>query len=245
MTASAALPALPTAYILAGGLGTRLRPAVEGRPKPLAEVGGRPFLTYLLEDLARQGVRRAVLCTGYLGDQIEAHFGDHLGPLSLVYSQEPAPLGTGGALALALHRHPAPLALILNGDSFVRADLPAFFAWYQARRVRHGILAVRVPDTQRYGSLELGPDDQVLAFLEKGRQGPGLVNAGIYLLESTLFEDLPLDRPTRLEQDIFAHLAGGPLHACPSDGPLLDIGTPASYAEAEAFFLSPPGGQHP
>ncbi len=90
-----------TAAILAGGLGTRLRPVVPDRPKVLADVRGRPFLAYLLDNLVVQGVREVVLCTGYLGEQIRKAFGETWGPLRLWYSQEEAPLGTAGALRLA------------------------------------------------------------------------------------------------------------------------------------------------
>src|SRR5438094_528454 len=97
-------PELLEAVILAGGLGTRLRSAVADRPKVMAEVCGRPFLAHLLDQLAGQGVRRVVLCTGYRGEQVEAAFGDAYGALALDYSPEPEPLGTGGALRLALPR---------------------------------------------------------------------------------------------------------------------------------------------
>ncbi len=88
-----------TALILAGGLGTRLRPVVNDRPKVLAPVGGRPFLAFLLDQIAQAGIARAVLCTGYLGEQIEATFGRQYRGLQLAYSVERQPLGTGGALA--------------------------------------------------------------------------------------------------------------------------------------------------
>src|SRR5215210_9346159 len=91
-----------TAVILAGGLGTRLRSAVADRPKVMAEIHGRPFLAYLLDQLFAAGVGRVVLCTGYMGEQVSSFFGESYGPLRLTYSRESAPLGTGGALRLAL-----------------------------------------------------------------------------------------------------------------------------------------------
>ena len=91
-----------TAAILAGGLGTRLRSVVADRPEVLAQVGGRPFLAYLLDQLAVSGIKNVVLCTGYLGEQVQAVFGVSYRSLCLSYSPESAPLGTAGALRLAL-----------------------------------------------------------------------------------------------------------------------------------------------
>ncbi len=91
-----------TAAILAGGLGTRLHSAIPDRPKVLAEVGGRPFIVYLLDQIAAAGIEEVVLCTCYLGHQVKEVLGTTHGPLSLIYSKESSPLGTGGALRLAL-----------------------------------------------------------------------------------------------------------------------------------------------
>ena len=90
-----------TAVILAGGLGTRLRAAVADRPKVLAEVGGKPFLAYLFDQLISCNLKHVVLCTGYLGEQIESTFGKRYNSLEIEYSREPKPLGTGGALKYA------------------------------------------------------------------------------------------------------------------------------------------------
>ncbi len=88
--------------VLAGGLGTRLRSVVADRPKVLARIRSQPFLTYLLDQIAAAGCRSVVLCTGYLGEQIESTFGKNYGPLRLIYSREQEPLGTACALKLAI-----------------------------------------------------------------------------------------------------------------------------------------------
>lgn len=77
-----------TAAILAGGLGTRLRSVMADRPKVVMEIRRRPFLGYILDQLAEAGIRHVVLCTGYLGDQVRAMFGDSYGRQRLIYSQE-------------------------------------------------------------------------------------------------------------------------------------------------------------
>jgi len=105
MTSANDLSGITTA-ILVGGLGTRLRSAVADRPKVLAEINGRPMLSYLLDQVAQAGVRRVVFCTGYRGEQVQAAFGTRYGALQLEYSQEPTPHGTAGAIRLAPYNAP-------------------------------------------------------------------------------------------------------------------------------------------
>ncbi|MEK9148068.1 MAG: sugar phosphate nucleotidyltransferase, partial [Patescibacteria group bacterium] len=112
-----------TAAILAGGLGTRLRSVLADKPKVLAEIYGRPFLSYLLDQLNDAGVRRVVLLIGYRGDEIRNVFGDYYKNLKIRYSEESSPLGTGGAVRLALPILDSDPAFIMNGDSFCDADI--------------------------------------------------------------------------------------------------------------------------
>ena len=116
--------------VLAGGLGTRLRPVVADRPKVLAQIRSQPFLSYLLDQIAAAGCRSVVLCTGYLGEQIESTFGKNYGPLRLIYSREQEPLGTAGALKLAITRFESDPVLVMNGDSFCAIDIKAYWNWH-------------------------------------------------------------------------------------------------------------------
>src|SRR5439155_10529669 len=106
-----------TAAILAGGLGTRLWTVVHNQPKVLAKVHGRPYLTYLLDQLAPCGIGEVVLLTGYLAAQVQQTLGERYAGLQLTYSAEPAPLGTAGALGNALPHLTSPTILLMNGDS--------------------------------------------------------------------------------------------------------------------------------
>jgi len=230
-----------TAVILAGGLGTRLRPMVGDRPKVMAEVGGRPFLVRWLDELSRQGLRRVILCTGFLAEMIEAHFGATYGPLDLVYSREGQPLGTGGALSQALRHGTSDPLLALNGDSFIPVDLGVFFEWYKEHGVQNALLVAPVQDMARFGGVALGKEGIVERFIEKGQIGAGLVNAGVYLLRAQALSGLPLDRSTSLEREVFPGLAGHSLHGFICNAPFLDIGTPESYSSAEHFFTKPLG----
>jgi NDP-sugar pyrophosphorylase family protein len=234
----AASPVTVTAAILAGGLGTRLRSVVADRPKVLAPVLGRPYLAYLLDQLAEASIPEVVLLTGYLADQVRDTFGERHGSMRLLYSPEPRPLGTAGAARLALPLFTRPRVLLLNGDSYCRVNVPAFLAFHQRHDAQISLVASKVLDTSRFGTVDISSKERVVGFAEKqAGRGEGWINAGIYLLERSLIEEIPPDRPVSLERELFPFWIGrkafygfrGPTH-------FLDIGTPESYREAEIFF---------
>lgn len=232
------------AMILAGGLGTRLRSMVSDRPKVLAEVLGRPFLAYLLDQLVAAGTQRVILCVGYRGEQIRETFGDrftnHHGEIQLTYSQETQLLGTGGALGLAQPLVQSKEVLVMNGDSFCGVDLPKFYDYYQQCHQQGAIASMvltEVPDMARYGRVELSSQGRVERFTEKGsNHGAGWINGGIYLLDASLLANIPLDRPISLEADLFPQWLKSGIYGYPSQGKFLDIGTPESYPLAASLF---------
>ena len=226
-----------TAMVLAGGLGTRLRSVVADRPKPLAMVGDEPFLARLLDQLAAAGCTDVVLCTGHLGDQVEREFGHEHAGMALRWSRETTPLGTGGALRLGLAHVAAGVeaVLVLNGDSYVDIDL-ADFVQRCRRDAGPAMLCTTVADTARYGAVTVDAEQRVVGFLEKGRTGPGLVNAGVYWLPLAVLAVLPPGRPAALETTVLPTLLPGGLLGVATAAPFLDIGLPADYARAESFF---------
>lgn len=221
-----------TAVVLVGGLGTRLRASVPDRPKFLAPIAGRPFASYLLAHLAAQGVRDVVLCIGHLADQVEDHCGDgSTWGLEIRYSREPEPLGTGGALRHARDAIRSDPFLVLNGDSFVQADLAVLLREHAARGGLATLVVAPCADTSRFGRIELGEQGVVLRFVEKGVDGEGWINAGIYALSRALLDRIPAGAAS-VERDVFARLPVGSLFVTRTAGPLIDIGTPESLAEA-------------
>ena len=225
------------AAIVAGGLGTRLRSVVADRPKVLAEVGGRPFLAYLLDQLAAAGVRNVVLCTGYMGEKVEAAFGAWYGGLNLRYSQEAQPLGTAGALRLALPLLDSDPVLVMNGDSFCGADLGSFWTWHCDRQAVGSLLLVGMSDTSRYGRVRTESDGRVASFMEKGdTSGPGLINAGIYLLGQDLLRTIPEVGAVSIEKEMFPSWLSQGLYGYCVETRFLDIGTPESYELAGRFL---------
>ena len=224
-----------TAAILAGGLGTRLRPVVADRPKALARVAERPFVAFLLDQLEAGGVRDVVLLTGHRAEQIRDELGDRHGSMRLRYSPEREPLGTAGAVRLALPMIESVSLLLLNGDSFCDADLDAFGRFHTPHAC--SLVLARVEDGERYGQVEADEEGTIHGFREKGAsRGPAWINAGVYLLSRSLVKMIPPDRAVSLEREVFPRLAReGLLRGFRQGGPFIDIGTPDSYARAEAF----------
>jgi NDP-sugar pyrophosphorylase family protein len=226
-----------TAVILAGGAGTRLRTVIADRPKALAPVAGKPFLAHLLDQLSGQGVRQAVLCTGYLGDQVEACFGRNFHGLTLAYSSEERPLGTAGAIRHALPQVDSDPLLVLNGDSYCETDLAASLAWHCQRRARATLVLAHVDEGSRFGRVETAADGRIVAFQEKsGAENPGWINSGVYWFERSIFASLPSGQPCSLERDLLAVWRGPGLYGYRQPGRFLDIGIPQDYARAEEFL---------
>jgi len=227
-------------FVLAGGQGTRLRERFGDLPKPLAPLGGRPFLERQLEWLASHGLDDVVLCVGQGADRIEAALADgrHLG-VTLRYSRESEPLGTGGALARASAWAVGP-ALVLNGDT-----LPELDPWALERarweRGRVGALALfRLDDASASGRVECDPEGRVSRFVEKDPDphGPAWVSGGCYAFDARLWDWLPRGASS-LERDTLPRLAAaGGLHGQREPGTFWDIGTPAGWERAEKRFAT-------
>jgi D-glycero-alpha-D-manno-heptose 1-phosphate guanylyltransferase len=222
------------AVVLAGGFGTRLRAVVADVPKPMAPIGGRPFLEIVLSTLQRKGIDRAVLSVGYLADKIIGHFGQRFGGMELTYEVEDQPLGTGGAVAQALRRCRGDHVLVLNGDTYLDLEVAALAAAWCGAPI---IVARQVDDTARYGRLEVDAG-RVVTFAEKGVVGPGLINAGSYLLPVDLFRGAPPPAPFSLEAD-FLTLAVRErrFEVFVTEGLFIDIGIPEDFLRAQSMGL--------
>lgn len=244
MNLSANAVSVTQAVVLVGGRGTRLGSLTDAMPKPMLPIGDRPFVDYLLAFLAGQGVREVLLCVGYLAGRFEQHFaGRQPFGLSVAVHREPAPAGTGGALALARARL-ADTFFALNGDTIFTANLPELAALLQAEPAAQGALALRhVEDAARFGAVRLA-GDRIAGFAEKSVAGPGCISGGIYCLKRAALDRLPAP-PCSLETDLFPALAAqGRLLGRKFDGYFLDIGLPETLArgqmELPELFPLPP-----
>lgn len=226
------------AMILIGGKGTRLGSVVSDRPKPMAEVTGRPFVEWLLLALRAQGIRRIIFNTGYMSEVVEAYFGDgDQWNMEVVYSPDPFPLGTAGAVRHALKQVRSDRFVVMNGDSYCRADVSQLEEMHVARCARASLWLVSVDDCRRYGSVEINENSAVKAFHEKpGEKRAGLINAGVYMMDRKTVELIPDETTYSLETDFFPRLIDHGLYAAVGEGPFLDIGIPEAYFSAGEFF---------
>ena len=235
-----------TAVILCGGLGTRLRSVTAGLPKALAPVRGRPFLHYLFDYLRAQGVGEIVLCTGYGAEQLEAVSGDgSQWGLSVRYSRELGPLGTAGAVKNAEALIDSTPFLVMNGDSIVPADLDRLGRIHEERGAKISMVLTAVADQARFGGVCVNSDGTITGFHEKGLVGPGLINAGIYLIERSVLDEVPTATNVSIERDVFPRWIGRGLCGVITPGPFIDIGTPETYGDASSFFAEWHGSAQP
>ena len=223
-----------TALVLCGGLGTRLRPVTGDLPKVLAPVAGHPFLHHILRYLAGQGISDVVLCTGYAAAAVTSYCGDgSWWGIRVRYSHEAEPLGTGGAI-----KHAQPLIasdpfLVLNGDSMIRADLAHLVHFHLEKQARISLVITEVSDKMRFGSVQLAGDGSIDGFSEKGHQGSGLINAGIYLMDRDVLDAISTGCSASIEHDLFPRFAGKGLYGMVAAGSFIDIGTPEAHALAQ------------
>ena len=224
------------AIVLAGGLGTRLRPVISDAPKPMAPVHGRPFLEYLMDYWIGQGVQRFILSVGYLGEQIEAHFGNVYRGLDVSYIREKSPLGTGGGIRQALINTEwrQPHAVIVNGDTWYEVNLPQLVE--DAKKTAQPVTITLKPMkyNDRYGAVNVDAGGHVSEFGIK-TDSSCLINGGCYLVDVDVLKNDLRDYPERfsMEQDYLVQLAKeGRVAASIQAATFLDIGMPDDYALA-------------
>lgn len=225
------------AIVLAGGFGTRLRQVVADVPKPMAPIAGRPFLEILLGSLAKKGFSRVVLSLGFMAEKISGHFGSRFAGLNLAYVVEDKPLGTGGATRLAAEACTQDHVFIFNGDTYLNLEVEPLEQQWQKKR--HPIVVGRqVPDTTRYGRLVVD-GGRITRFAEKGIAGPGLINAGCYVLATDALARFPLNRPFSIETDyLVPEVARAMVEVFVTGGMFIDIGIPEDYARAQTLLAN-------
>jgi len=221
------------AIVLAGGLGTRLASITSKIPKPMAQIGSRPFLEYLLDYLVEQGVEQVVLAVSHKWETIRGHFGDAYRGMLLSYSVEEQPLGTGGAIRQALESIADDEVVVLNGDTLFRIDLEGMVNKHRNGGSRLSIALKQVSDSGRFGRIEVSADGVITSFLEKSTGGPGWINGGIYMLNRDLFADFPMPARFSFEQDLVEPgIDRIQPRAFQSDAYFIDMGIPEDYERA-------------
>jgi len=225
------------AIILAGGLGTRLREVVADVPKPMAPVGGKPFLEIVLSVLAKKGFKHVVLSLGFMAAKISDYFGCRFAGIDITHVVEEIPLGTGGAIRLAFEACTENHVFIFNGDTYLDLEVGAVQRQWQANK--HPIVVCKhVQDATRYGRLAID-GKRISGFAEKAYGGPGLINAGCYVLETNALARFPLNQPFSIETDYFMpEISRAAVEVFVTEGMFIDIGLPEDYARAQSLLAA-------
>ena len=226
--------------VLTGGLGTRLRSEIGQTQKTMAAIGDRPFLFFMLKQLAHQGFRRVVLCTGYQAQAVEDYFRQEPLGLDLVFSREDAPLGTGGAVKKAADLIQSDPFLLLNGDSLCDMDYGSLLDFHTLKRALATLTVSAIEPRTDVGSVIMDSSGAIVGFQEKSSASLGLpaghrvyVNAGVYCFSRDVFSLMPPLDIFSLEKDFFPSLVTGKVHGFVIEKGFVDIGTPQRYAEAQ------------
>lgn len=225
----------PDIIILAGGFGTRLKAEVSDVPKPMAPVNGRPFLEYILNHIERQGFNRVILSTGYLGNVISEYFGKKYRSIILDYTVEEEPLGTGGAIKLAAEKVHSPYFIIMNGDTFFPINLQLLFQTHVEHLANLTLALREVPDSSRYGKVDCLKNGRITRFNEKSSENqPGLINGGIYILNTKFFKRFEFPEKFSFEKDFLQkHIDSSEFYGQIFNDYFLDIGIPEDYKRAQ------------
>jgi len=223
------------AIILAGGFGTRLRSIVSDRPKALANIAGKPLIEHQLEWLIAQGVTEVTLAVHYMADQLQAfseQWSSDKIKVDTVYESEP--LGTGGAVANVIqHKNITGTIVVINGDTLFNFTLQSAFEFMQNKGEPFMLMVSKLDNVARFGTVDI-EDGYVTSFKQAtGKNEKGLVNSGVYLIDSALFSQEKI-KPFSLEYDLFPKLVKNRkliAHATEELENFTDIGTPDSYRE--------------
>ncbi|WP_022668272.1 nucleotidyltransferase family protein [Desulfospira joergensenii] len=223
--------------LLVGGKGTRLKSVVKDRPKPMAEINGRPFLDKLIEYAASFGHNRFILCAGHMWEYLADYYRYSDLPYKMVFSIEKSALGTGGAVRKAEKHILTEDFLVMNGDSFCPVDLETFKAFHHRNKSEVSVAVTKSKDIKDYGLIGFDDSYRINNFEEK-KESPeeGFINAGVYLFNKRVLKRIPKNLKCSLEKNIFPSIAGENFFAYPVDSRVLDIGTPIRYDLARKYF---------
>jgi D-glycero-alpha-D-manno-heptose 1-phosphate guanylyltransferase len=223
------------AIVLAGGLGTRLRECVPDRPKVMALIADKPFLSLLLTSLSEKGFEHVILSVGFMADSIIDYFGGAFLNLRLTYVKEETPLGTGGGLRLAMEKITTDHVYILNGDTFLDLDVEGLERLWDASH-NPVIVGCQVEDASRYGCLVLDKN-HVIGFSEKENTGAGIINAGTYVFTPKQLEKFALHQKFSLETDYLASaVQEEKFNFFLNSGKFIDIGIPKDFERAQTLL---------
>lgn len=227
------------AIILAGGKGTRLQSVVSELPKPMAMVGGKPFLEILLKQLQKNSIRDVILSVGYKRDVIIDFFGTEYEGVNIEYCIETVPLGTGGAVKKAIEESCEERYFVINGDTFFDIDFDLLKETHEKRRDDITIATKRMYNSDRYGSVEVDSRGRIHSFKEKCFYEESVINAGIYIVNRDVIVKDSQGGSFSLEKDVFEkRVQEIKIGSCLFEDYFIDIGVPEDYYKAQEELVT-------
>ena len=225
---------ISTAIILAGGLGTRLRSLVSDLPKCMAPVAGQPFLKYVMDELLKQGITHFILSVGYKRESIIDFLQNNYPDVNILFVIENEPLGTGGAIKLAAGLCKEKNVFVLNGDTMFKVDLKTLSDAHFQQQADCTLSLKPMQQFERYGVVELEEQNRITSFKEKQFYESGLINGGVYALNTVCFLNEQLPEKFSFEKDYLEQLyKERKFFGCVSDTYFIDIGIPEDYERAQ------------
>lgn len=227
-----------TVIILAGGFGTRLRNVVKDVPKPMANINGKPFLEYLVDEYSFQQIENIYLSIGYKKECIIDYFMNKCNDSKINFCSEIKPLGTGGAIKNILDTHniEEKYIFISNGDTFLNIQLKELRNFHYNNCYDITIAIVPMEEFNRYGSVEI-MNNKVVSFKEKMYCKNGFVNAGTYIINQNIFDNFKLEQKFSFEEFLSSNINKLNIGAfVVEDSYFIDIGVPDDYEKAQIDF---------
>ena len=222
--------------ILGGGLGTRLRPVIYDRPKVLAPIGDKTILDRVMENLIRQNFKNFILSVGYLQNMIRDHIAGRYWPenISVLFSEEKEPLGTGGAIKKALDAADHDLAIILNGDTLFPINYQTLINFHISKNAEISIGLRKIEDASASGTVLSDNSKRILRLQEKNNmKQSGVVNGGVYIFQKNVLNRFNLPEKFSIEKDFFERSINEiDAYGLAFEEYFIDIGTPENYRKA-------------
>ncbi len=223
--------------ILAGGFGTRLQTVIKDVPKCMAEVAGKPFISYLFDYLEKQVFSHVILSLGYKADIVIDWLATQARSFRISYVVEIEPLGTGGAIKFAFGEVEGDNALVINGDTYFDVDVPAICEFHAKNNADLTLSLKPMTNFDRYGSVDISTDGRIVGFNEKAFRSEGLINGGVYLINKQLFQNTDLPAKFSFEKDVMeSRINTLRIYGFAQDTYFIDIGIPSDFEKANNDF---------
>ena len=221
------------AIVLCGGLGTRLGDLTRSTPKPILPVAGKPFLGHVLDQIILASIDEIILAVSFEWEKIKVMIGHSWQGVPVSYSIETQPLGTGGAIKLAMTTAQIQEALIFNGDTLLKVNPDELRIFSEKNHADVGIALKVMNDCSRYGSVEMDASNRIIQFSEKGNYKAGMINSGVYYLRSSILDNIKQEKFS-FENEFLVPMSKNFLfYGMKTDAYFIDMGVPHDFYRAQ------------